>query len=91
MSEFDLDQAKERAQSSIENAVSGVREFLGVEFEAHVCKDCNVPCEPSMAYDSNRAESMGKQPSWYCSNCNTHYIREETEEQSLTGDMYGRQ
>lgn len=74
-----------------EAAGHAVREFLGVAFEAHVCPDCQTACEPAETYDTARAaEYGGKAPSWHCPDCGTHYVREQTEVDNLSGDMYGR-
>jgi len=80
-------------REAIENGANAVREtfaFLGVEREAHVCPDCQTACEPSRTYDHRRAAfDSGESPSWYCSECDTHYVREVSDE-SHTLDLYGR-
>ncbi len=88
MSEFSLEQVKEGAES----AVQATREFLGVSFEQFVCPDCNVPCVESETYDIHRAaDFQGEAPSWYCESCDSHFVREMDEAESLSGDMYGRE
>jgi ribosomal protein L37AE/L43A len=80
-------------REAIENGANAVREtfeFLGVEREAHVCPDCQTACEPAQTYDHRRAAfDGGKSPSWKCPECQTHFVREVSDE-SHTLDLYGR-
>jgi len=74
-----------------ERAVARTREFLGVSFGAFTCPDCGQACEPSETYDVNRAAfHNGNSPTWYCGNCEKHFVRESNDVDTLTGDMYGR-
>ena len=85
---FSLDQVSDAAQT----VTRRFREFLGVEFEAHVCPDCGVACEPTETYDVHRApEYGGKAPAWECPDCGRQWVREEREPEQLSGDMYGRE
>jgi len=70
--------------------VSRIYSFLGFEKEAFVCPHCEVPCEPSHTYDPDRAAFYdGDCPSWECPNCQTHFVREASDEDH-TLDLYDR-
>jgi len=75
-----------------DGVVSRVYEtLLGVKREAHVCPDCNTACEQATVHDPNRAAwDGGESPSWYCEECQTHYVR-ELDEQAHALDLYGRE
>jgi len=65
-------------------------EFLDVVREAHVCPECNVACQEATTHDPQRAAfDGGSSPSWYCGECETHYVREVSDD-SHTLDLYGR-
>jgi len=65
-------------------------EFLGVEREAHVCPECNVACQEAATHDPQRAAfDGGSSPSWLCPQCDSHYVREVSDD-SHTLDLYGR-
>jgi len=84
---FDLSSALESGAAAVRETVA----FLGVEREAHVCPDCQVACERSYAHDPARmAFDGGESPTWYCAECETHYVRERTEEAHAV-DLYGRE
>ncbi|AGM11116.1 hypothetical protein M196_gp22 [Halorubrum tailed virus 4] len=79
---------------AVSDGVEAVREttrsFLGVERERYVCPDCNVACEESRTFDHRRAAfDGGKSPSWYCEECDSHYVR-EADDSGHTLDLYGR-
>jgi len=68
---------------------STIRSLLGIEQEQHVCSKCNTPCSKSTTHDYRTAAfNQGTQPSWYCDECDTHYVREpDTDKHTL--DLYG--
>jgi len=71
--------------------VSRVYSFLGIERDAYVCEDCQAACEPAYAYDPARAAfDGGESPTWYCSECDRHFVRERTEQEHAV-DLYGRE
>ena len=85
---FSLSQVQDGAQ----RAVNRFREFLGVEFEAHVCPGCNAACEATRAYDRHTApEHGGETPAWECPECGAVYRRGQGVQERMTGDMYGRE
>lgn len=70
--------------------VNAVTEFLGIQTEQYVCPDCGVACEESTTYNPDTvAFDGGTCPSWYCEECDSHYIREEDDER-YTLDLYGQ-
>jgi len=74
-----------------EGVTTRIREFLGVQREAHVCPECNVACRESATHDPNRAAfDGGSSPSWECPECSTHFVREVSDE-SHGMDLYGRE
>lgn len=84
---FDLGEALESASES----VSKVSSFLGIQKEAHVCPECNTVCEEAMTYNpASAAFDGGRCPSWYCEDCDTHYVRER-DDWGLSLDLYGRE
>lgn len=42
------------------------------------CPECQVYTDAERTYDPQRAafHPMGMAPSWYCGECDTHYVRE---------------
>lgn len=65
-------------------------EFLGIRREAFVCPDCNTACEEARTFDPRRAAfDGGESPSWYCSECESHFVR-EVDDGSHVLDLYGR-
>lgn len=78
------------AVESGENAVREFASFLGVRQEKHVCPDCNEACEKATTYNPDTAAfDGGACPSWYCSECDSHFVR-EADDDSHTMDLYGR-
>ena len=79
--------------SAVQSGINAVREtfsFLGIEREAYVCEDCQAACEPAHDYDPARAAfDGGESPTWYCAECDRHFVRERTEENHAV-DLYGR-
>lgn len=65
-------------------------EFLGVRREQYVCPECGVACEETYTYDPARAAfDGGESPAWYCGECDSHYVREVSDD-SHALDLYGR-
>jgi uncharacterized protein with PIN domain len=82
-----LSDAVESGRETIEAVTST---FLGVEREAHVCPDCNEPCQETYTYNpSVAAFHEGKSPAWACPECGTTFVR-EVDDTSHTLDLYGR-
>ena len=83
---FSLDSALETAQ----DAGKQFKTFLGVQQEVFQCPDCNEPCTETTTYNSDTAAfDGGACPAWYCSECDSDYVREE--DNALLGmDLYGR-
>lgn len=72
-------------------AVTAVKEFLGIQTEIFTCPDCNAACEESTTYNAATAAfDGGACPSWYCSECDTHYVRESDDDKHAV-DLYGRE
>jgi len=84
---FDL---REAVENGAQTVAETYRTVLGVKREQYVCEACNEPCEPAHTHDPDRAAfDGGESPSWYCGACDTHYVREVSDE-SYTMDLYGR-
>lgn len=74
-----------------ERAVARTRSVLGVAFGVFPCPDCGRACQADTAYDARRAAfHNGDCPTWYCEHCEKHFVRETSDADTLTGDMYGR-
>jgi len=84
---FDLSSALQSGAAAVRKTVA----FLGIEREAYVCEDCGTACERSYAHDPARmAFDGGESPTWYCAECETHYVRERTEADHAA-DLYDRE
>jgi len=90
MSDEDGNWLMDAVSDGMETVRETTRTFLGVERERYVCPDCNVACEESRAYDSQRAAfDGGDSPAWTCPSCNRDFVR-EADDSSHTLDLYGR-
>ncbi len=73
--------------------VRGTQTFksvLGIQREVFQCPECNEPCEEATVYNRDTAAfDGGSCPSWYCAECDTHYVRED-ETDMMTLDVYGK-
>ena len=64
---------------------------LGIERERFVCPDCGTACNPTFAYDVNRAAfDGGESPAWVCPDCDRKFVREDGVD-AHTLDPYGRE
>jgi len=85
---FTVSDAWEKGVSAV-NAT--FRTLLGVQREAFVCPECNEACEQATTYDPMRAAfDGGESPSWYCDECDTHFVRDDAAEPHAL-DMYDRE
>lgn len=72
-------------------AVKTIRTALGLTQEAHVCPECEAVCDRAETHNPQTAAfDGGVCPSWECPECDTHYVREVSDE-SHTLDLYGRE
>jgi transcription elongation factor Elf1 len=87
----DLNKAGEKAKEAAKDGKQWVQSKVSILPDRFVCPKCEEICVADYTYDpdtaSFHAETNGQVPSWYCSNCETHYHREET---GVTGDLYDR-
>lgn len=78
--------------ASVTDALKNVGNKLFPWLEHHTCDACNAVCEPATTYDPNRAAFYdGDAPSWYCSECETHFVREPESGELPTADLYNRE
>lgn len=78
---------------AVSEGLESVREytsFLGIQRERYVCPECNVACVESHTHNPQTAAfDGGACPSWECPECQSHFVR-ETSDESHTMDLYGR-
>ncbi len=83
---FSLDDALDKAKG----AGQEFKSVLGIQREVFSCPECGEPCTESNTYNANTAAfDGGSCPSWYCEECESHYVR-EADTEAFGMDLYDR-